>query len=737
MPISFLSPKRIFSKSKKDPESDLLSKPLNPPAPVAKDAKFSNDGQLPLPKLKTQNLSSSTVTLSYDSTPGSPTNGKYQDYGKLSPLRPPKFENGSGASTPGRRVLSDKVKSTPSSLVRQLREFSNSMSINDVYSSPSLSSYRSKGSVLSHNRTITENLPPELSPVVNLIHAQRLRTYAVGNFRIPGMIGNEKIWLEVEAKLTGNELAIWRPSDEDFTVESGHDEFKPKYINLIDSHISLNPKELELNIIQDFNENYTMVKLDSNDELRKWVAAINLSKFEYTSLNEAFTAVMLSLKGPKLSDVHILLSQKKRFPRFEWCNLRLPQISSKWVKLYVAIIPSDSKRKGCIEIYSNEKVSKKNLVAYIPNLSSIFNVYPEHVNMIDFNSIMKLDGEVYISKHFEHLFVHNEPPSPSGVESSHSLSSLSHSITGGHSKNQSVSSTNSFFNNASSPKVQDTGVKSPKTSTTSFFKKHMDSFVATNYLYIMPIPHPGVSAIEIMIRNFIHIIDSFKLYGRPQHLNSDKTSEESLLFGIPSLPLYQYLSVENAMAVIGSNIGNSSSTNWDEFFWRRAFKNYIAKLSPKYKGDGNIYDLYNSLELDANEIYNYAVDSPKIQFPSSGGMRSQSNSISNLEIRNLDFDNFSEPPESPIVNNYNQTPEYAQTYNQNYNENYNENYSDNYSDNYNQNYGQNGALGEPIEFSSPNASAPAYDRTLDPIIDLPTPRDEIHPFKNLAPATNQ
>mmetsp|Transcript_917 Transcript_917/g.1028 ORF Transcript_917/g.1028 Transcript_917/m.1028 type:complete len:735 (+) Transcript_917:47-2251(+) len=734
MPISFLSPKRIFSKNKKDSGSDSLTTSPNPPAPVSKDAKFTQDNQLPLPKLKTQNLSSSTVTLSYDSTPGSPTNGKYQDYGRLSPLRPPKFENGSGASTPGRRVLSDKVKSTPSSLVRQLREFSNSMPMNDVYSSPSLSSYRSKGSVLSHNRTITENLPPELSPVVNLIHAQRLRTYAVGNFKIPGMIENEKIWLEVEAKLTGNELAIWRPSDEDFTVESGNDEFKPKYINLIDSHISVNPKELELNIIQDFNENYTMVKLETLEELRKWVAAINLSKFEYTSLNEAFTAVMLSLKGPKLSDVHILLSQKKRFPRFEWCNLRLPQISSKWVKLYVAIIPSDSKRNGCIEIYADEKVSKKQLVAYIPNLSSIFNVYPEHVNMIDFNSIMKLNGEVYISKHFQHLFVHNEPASPSQAESSNSLSSLSRSInfTGGHSKHQSVTSASSFFNNASSPKLQDTGAKSSKTSTTSFFKKHTDSFVSTNYLYIMPIPHPGVSAIEIMIRNFIHIIDSFKLYGRPQHLNSDKTNKESLLFGIPSLPLYQYLSVENAMAVISNNIGKSSSTNWDEFFWRGAFKDYISKLYPKYKGDGNIYDLYNSLELDANEIYNYAVESPRIQFPPSGGMRSQSNSLSNLEIRNVDFDNFSEPPESPLFGNYNQDQEY----NQNYSDNYDGDLNGNYSEGYNQNYSQNGALGEPIDFGSPNLSAP-YDRTLDPIVDLPTPRDEIHPFKNLAPATNQ
>lgn len=710
MPLPFLSSKWNFNKSKK--ETVLLQSPAsNPPVPV-KDAKFLEDDKLPLPRLKTQNLSSST-TLSNDSDYTPNGNGKIQDYGKLSPLRPPKFENGSGSSSPSRRVLSEKVRSTPSSLVRQLREFSNSVSMNDVYSSPSLSSRRSRGSLLSHNRTITENLPPELSPVVNLIHAQRLRTYAVGSFRIPGMIGNEKIWLEVDAKLTGNELSIWRPSDEDFTVESGHDEFKPKYINLIDTHISVNPNSLELNILQDFSENYTMVKLDSKDELRKWVAAINLSKFEYTSLNEAFTAVMLSLKGPKLSDIHILLSQKKRFPRYEWCNLRLPQISSKWVKLYMAIIPSDSKRNGCIEIYADEKVSKKQLVAYIPNLSSVFNVYPEHVNMIDFNSIMKLNGEVYINKHFEHLFIHNEPTSPtrsmssktpSRAPSSSSLSSLSHGngFGGSHSRHLSANSTSSFFNNASSPKVPDAGVKSPKTVTSSFFKKHIDSFVETNYLYIMPIAHPGVSAIEIMIRNFVHIIDSFKLYGRPTHLIPDKSNTESLLFGIPSLPLYQYLSIENAEKVISNNIGKSSSSNWDEFFWRNAFKNHIVKLFPNYKGEGNIYDLYNSLELDANEIYNYRIDSPGIQLPNSE-LRSQSNSVSNYDYRNEDFENFSDNPESPIV-----------------------------GANHNGSF-----LGDPFEYNSHNSPTANFDRTLEPILDMPTPREEIHPFKNLAPATKQ
>lgn len=711
MPISFLSPKSIFSKNKgSENAKQVKSKSATPPAPVDKDMNFEKNQPLPLPKLRTQNLSSgSEGSMSLDESPVSPTlNGKNQDFNRLSPLRPPKFDSASVTSSPGRRTLSDKAKSTPSSLVRQLRTYSNSMSTNDVCSSPSLSSHRSRHSLLSHNKTITETLPAELSPVVNLIHAQRLRTYAVGCFQVPGIVNGQKAWLEVEAKLTGDELAIWRPSDEDYTVDTGNDEFKPKYINLIDCHVRINAQQLEMTVMQDYNGNATLIKFETREELVKWSAAINLSNFEYISLNEAFTAVMLSLKGPKLSDVHILLSQKKRFPRFEWCNFRLPQISSKWVMLYVAIIPSDSKRNGCIEIYSTDKISKKHLVLYIPDASSVFNVYPEHANMIDFNSIMKLNGNIHINKQFEHLFVHSEgtPSSPStkshsrvGSSSSFSSATNGNPNLGSHSKNVSVSSTSSFFNNASSPRIKDSGPKSPKNATSSFFKKHMDSFVTTNFLYIMPIAHPGVSAIEIMIRNYIHIIDSFKLYGRPQQLNSDKSHIDSLLFSIPSLPHYQYLSVDEAMMVVEDNINRASAENWDEYSWRTVFKSFISKKFPNYKGLGNIYELYDGLELDANEIYNYAVESPRIQMPS--GLRSQSNSLSNYDMRPEGFDNFSDNVISPSESNQN----------------------------------LNGALlGDPIEFGytpeNGNPNGNPDERTLEPILDM-SQRDNIHPFQPL------
>ena len=46
----------------------------------------------------------------------------------------------------------------------------------------------------------------------------------------------------------------------------------------------------------------------------------------------------------------------------------------------------------------------------------------------------------------------------------------------------------------------------------------------------MPSLHPGVTAVETMIRNFIPIVDAFKLYGRPKRLISDKSDTASMLF---------------------------------------------------------------------------------------------------------------------------------------------------------------------------------------------------------------
>ena len=587
-----------------------------------------------------------------------------------------------------KRILSDKMKATPSSFHRQSRLYSMSL---DYLPKSTLTARKSPflGSGLS-----TNNLPPQLAPIVNLINCQKLRTYAIGTFLVAGSHNNEKIWIEVEAKLTGNELAIWRPShDDDVVIETGFDEFRPKYINLVDSKFEVmradkNSHEIKFSVDYQ-SENNIAVRFESSHDLNKWVSAILLAKFEYISLNEAYTAVILSLKGAKLSDIHVLLAPKQRFIKHEWINLRLPQISNKWLKVYMLIHPGDSKHLGKIEIYKNDKVQKKNLVAYIPNLSNIYNVYPEQSNMIDFNSIMKLNGEVYVNKQFEYLFQvgsdeHMRPPSQTfSIQKSDSFHSLTNFksptstpmlLSPTHSRNHSGSfqTASSFFNNAPSPSTKDLhdalsqppkiggrlrslsqGSKSHENHTTrsrssSFVNKNLDQFVTTEYVYIMPITHPGVPVIETMIRNLIPIIDAYKMYGRPQHLNSDKTNPESFLFGLPSLPHFQYLSSREASELVSKNLQTSVRDNWNETKWREVFKKYLdPKMKGGFKGHGDIVDLYSSLDYPE-------ISSPHVQFPRESSPESDYNNPIGNPFNDADSDFYSDKRTS-FINNTKET----------------------------------------------------------------------------------
>lgn len=554
-------------------------------------------------------------------------------------------------SSPSKRVLSNKMKATPSNLHRYSQNYDNA-SFQNFEPQSSQDTFISNTMIL-QSKLINENLPPELSPIVNLINCQKLRTYAVGVINIAGSLEHEKIWIEVEAKLTGNELALWRPStvDNEYQIENNHDEFKPKYINLIDTKIKmLNIHQNEITLVHDYKtSNSISIKFSNRDDLIKWYSAIQLSKFEYVSLNEAYTAVLLSLKGSKLNDIHILLAPKKRFVQQEWINLRLPQITNKWLKLFMVITPSDSKSYGKIEFYKTDKINNKNLIAFVSNLDNIFNVFPEQVNMIDFNSIMKLQGEIYINKNFEYIF-HSEdadytPPDRSNslrVPSSRSSNSISKGLTPppfkkGHSRTNSENyeTSNSFFSNApaaqlsppSSPlpkspskfrlRSHSLGHSSPeptsRSRSSSFVTKNLDQFVTASYMYIMPITHPGVPAIETMIRNLIYIIDAFRLYGRPNHLISDKTNPKSFLFGLPSLPHFEYVSSDESLRIIEGNLRLNANIN--SIDWRSVFKSHLApKMQAGYKGHGDIVKLYSSLDYS---LYDQMPDmtSPHVNFP--------------------------------------------------------------------------------------------------------------------------
>lgn len=547
---------------------------------------------------------------------------------------------------------------------------------------------------LARRRLPLQDVPPELRPVVHLLNAQRLRQYAEGHMWVSF---NDITWDSCDAVLTGTELCLW--ADGASTA---------RYLNVQDCMVQPGRTSTELVVLQDFDANMTTLRFSDAHTVVTWLAALQLAKFENTSNQEAFTAVVLLLKGPDLLDIYTLLAHKKRFPRFEWCNLRLPQVLSKWVRVYVAIMPGDAKKKGRMEVYTLDKISKKSLVLYVNDAAAVYNVYPEDPHMILFNLIMKLEGEVFVNKLFEHLFAH-EPaaPAPSRIRLRSSQTSLnSHGPlspppvigaphAGTRLRSTSINSATLFFVNAPLPAPERIASPSspgtpPRPLSQNFFKKQSaNNFVLTTYLYLMPLTHPGVSAIEIMIRNFVHIIDAFKLYGRPDHLNSNKRDPVSMLFGMPLLPHCFYLSTDEAYDVVAANFDTARVNNWGDLEWRNCLKEYLLckQADSEYTGTGNIAELFESVELECESLalpqYGLRVTSPAPLAPSRLRESTSDNGIHNL------YNDSDLPISGPPLNDA-------------------------------------GYLGKSLDYDTLRPSM-GMDvvRSLEPIVDLPTPMDNI------------
>lgn len=573
-----------------------------PKGPKAFSSTAANNtySNIPLPETP---ILSGPMTGTQDVTPGGSKSYSFPRPPRLSPS-----SNLLGVSTPTSPVSAlgfDSPRQVPASFVRHLRVVSNASGSMAIQSSTSLLPLQS---LQNRQRAINLDLPPELLPVVNLMNAQKLRRYAFGSLAI--LSDDRMTWNSAEASLNGTELSI-----------KAMGSASPRYINIQDSSVIPTPTPgpsqagYDLMILQDFDGNSITLRFADTEQLYTWLAAIHLAKFENSSLQEAYTAVILSLKGPELSDIYTLLSHKQRFSRFEWSNLRLPQISNKWIKVFVSITPGDAKKNGRIEVYASDKISKKNLVLYVDALDSVYNVYPEDYHMIDINLIMKLEGRVYVNKNYQHLFIHGNDStaanSPKGGDSTpvKSRSSMSLSSMGPpnaalaspvRSRSNSLSSSSSFFFNLlPNPADVELQVNSSPKSANVFKKQSNSNFVETDYLYLMPATHPGVTAIEIMLRNFIHIIDAFKLYGRPDHISSNKRDPVSMLFGLPALPRHGYMDVSDAFEVISLNFELSCLRNWGLSEWRDSLKEYLScqQRDSNYKGTGNIYELFNSFEL--------------------------------------------------------------------------------------------------------------------------------------------
>ncbi|ODQ81688.1 hypothetical protein BABINDRAFT_159945 [Babjeviella inositovora NRRL Y-12698] len=439
---------------------------------------------------------------------------------------------------------------------------------------------------------LPSDVPEQLIPIVTLMNAQQIRVYREGKFQIPvGKFSspnpagsfNAASWTDVRGQLCGNELTIW-PLSQNLSDDS-------VYINIIDAHVQAIPNELKIVVSTDLFASYSM-KFSTAKRFESWLAAFKLSQFEYISLNEAFTATVVAWKGLGLSDISYLLNSKHGAR--DWVDIRLPHLLSKWVKCYMVISDSPNKKKsGRVELYASDKISKKNLVAHVENAFAIFNVYPQTHKVVDENGMLKLHGGIKVNEKYLDLFAHSSDDSRKRRSLSVRRSSdvQPPAFHFAHSRTVSTSSAVS---------VSSDGSSSPALNGKKKEAKH--KYQTFQSLYIMPKRHGSVKNVETMIRTYLPLISSFKLYGKPDQLLSSKKEPDSLLFAMPHLPKSQYLSFRDAEQVINSGLGGLFSSNAGEImYWRNAFKATLLAMinSPEgFHGCGHLSEIYSSDEMD-------------------------------------------------------------------------------------------------------------------------------------------
>lgn len=210
--------------------------------------------------------------------------------------------------------------------------------------------------------------------------------------------------MEVYGKLSGTILSIW---DADSLNQAGQNgEPTPTYINITDASfksISTLPSPSgDLNnivVLSTTSKNRYLMQFASPKVLQDWTAALRLSVFEYTSLQEAYTGALLSAKGSKLNGIRTLLTETK-YRHEDWVSVRFGS-GMPWKKCWTVITPDDKKNKkekyapaGTIAFFEDKKKTKKPALALVTAAYSAYAVYPQSSVLVNNSTLIKIEGRV-------------------------------------------------------------------------------------------------------------------------------------------------------------------------------------------------------------------------------------------------------------------------------------------------------------------------------------------------------
>lgn len=413
----------------------------------------------------------------------------------------------------------------------------------------------------------TDEVSPELVPIVTLLSSQAHRRYHEGVFMLYYDLNGDgkpadRVWKEVYGILTGNQLAYWDAANlaqfrnnPDALLETSA---KPNYLNFTDAAYNamknLPAAKQNLNnviIVSTTLKNRYIIQFKSEEDLASWYLALRLSNYEYQSLQEAYTAALLSARGSRLSDIRTVLAEK-RFNHEDWVSIRYGS-GMAWKRCYAVVEPSTLKKKtftpGRILFFENDQQKKKSLMAVVTNATSVTAIYPQSPLLIDHSTMLKLDCAI----------------------------------------------------NFKSPSLKASKKPSEDVSTTSVF--------------LMPEQHSAVPGFDTLIRFMIPLLDSFGLYGRPKRLKADRLDAESLLFGLPTLPHVHYLNIDD----IDQLKTRPDWLAWSASQWNSNFKNIMKlKLDRGYEGCGSARGFSGAVS---------SLSSPRIGSPLSSTFRNPSSGV--------------------------------------------------------------------------------------------------------------
>ncbi|KAH3661677.1 hypothetical protein OGAPHI_006527 [Ogataea philodendri] len=533
----------------------------------------------------------------------------------------------------------------------------------------------SLGNALAEPKDNINKLPEELVPVVTLLHAQNARSYCEMSVQVPLQEADSLSWVYVSAKLSGTELAIWE-MDSQTSQELRNDDnggFKPIYINILDAHYSYSssPDKHELKITLTESRLY-LLKFDSKQDIDRFYAALLLAQFENRQLQESFTGALFSSKAIYFSDIRTLLAPTNNNAKEEWCVLRFPFLNDKWIRCFVVVTPNvGSKKPGSVKIYTSTTKSKKHLLASVKSARSCVAVYPENPEFIDNNSLIRLNGQIYINEGLLEKVISGEVDTSAhnGTRSRSSSIGVVRKIS-----NSSLISAKNKDANKSPPHSRSaslgkSGLHKRVNSTLSMDSgKRKIELKETDFLYLLPESHSGVKPTEIMIRLLIPIMNSFRLYGRPNKFISSRDDRESLLFGLPQLPHTQYLDDALAFQLVSLNVDNSLAENWSSWDWMQVFKEMVFyKLSTGWQGSGSLIEtfkdgmVYNKGKLEEYENFDDNFDDPIEDFVDLADSKHDSLDIVSPQLSaappiNSPLGDYYSRPGSPVLEDLDRVP---------------------------------------------------------------------------------